>query len=40
MTQSISKVDSSGNQTVIQSKLPGIMDVCVFDKSRQTGNNN
>lgn len=38
ITRSVSKANLNGeNQVVLKSELPGIMDVCVFAKSRQTG---
>ncbi|XP_028393318.1 low-density lipoprotein receptor-related protein 2-like [Dendronephthya gigantea] len=40
MKRAISKVDiNRKNSSVVKSGLPGIMDVCVFDKGRQTGTN-
>jgi hypothetical protein len=33
---SIAGIDG-GNQRVLKSELPGVMDVCIFDESRQQG---
>lgn len=39
MTRAISKAGVEGqNQQILKSELPGIMDVCVFDRMKQTGN--
>jgi hypothetical protein len=38
IARSISKASTDGqNQRVLKTELPGIMDVCVFDNSRQRG---
>lgn len=38
MTRAISRAGLDGeSQQILKSELPGIMDVCVFDRSRQIG---